>query len=85
MNMDKVRYPWMVLKFKPEGLEIKGGNVERLPMAALHKMLPQLARFLQIEKGRFILEDRKRKAAAASAAAGASEAAKVNAQPGAAA
>lgn len=69
MNMDRVKYPWLVLKFKPEGLEIKGGNVETMPQAKLSWMLPQLARFLQQAKGRAILEDRKRKAEAANAAA----------------
>lgn len=50
MNLDNVKYPWMLIKFKENGTEILMKNAERLPEGRLGRIQQMLAMELHNHK-----------------------------------
>ena len=58
MNFDNVKYPVIVIKLKPDGIELQGWRLLTVPMGIIDRLTPILARFLQKEKHRAIQLER---------------------------
>lgn len=51
MNLDNVKYPWLLVKFKDnQAIEVVSGNASILPEIKLQKALPIMQRHLQETK-----------------------------------
>ena len=50
MNQNKIKYPWMLIKFKENAMEIQGGNLARLNEGKLGQLLPLMQRELRLAK-----------------------------------
>ena len=50
MNLDKVKYPYMVVKWKESGAEITWGNTLKLSNQMLQRILPGAIRSLHVAR-----------------------------------